>query len=188
MSLVLAVYLACARTMTLERASAYRSCITNYVGNLKSVYPLSSLHPNHHAAFHIYDYLILFGPVQSWWMFPFKRLIGALQRLPSNHKPGECVFRLHGNQSWWFLIGELENAIFHSYVKGAKLHAWISRPDCLTAIHECKVLLNRAYQSQDASEKTNADGIILPNFTDHSNAVTLPNDLQQLTGQSTAVG
>ena len=99
MSLVSAVYLACARTMTLERASAYRSCIASYVGNLKSVYPSSSLRPNHHAAFHIYDYLVLFGPVQSWWTFPFERLIGVLQRLPSNHKPGEFSLRLHGNQS-----------------------------------------------------------------------------------------
>ena len=99
MSLVLAIYLACSRTMTLEHASAYWSCITNYVGNLKSVYPQSSLRPNHHVAFHIYDYLILFGPVQSWWTFPFERLIGVLQRLPSNHKPGGLFVRLHGNQS-----------------------------------------------------------------------------------------
>ncbi|KAF9233015.1 hypothetical protein BU15DRAFT_7288, partial [Melanogaster broomeanus] len=89
MSLVSAVYLACARTMTLERASAYRSCIASYVGNLKSLYPSFSLRPNHHASFHIFDYLVLFGPVHSWWTFPFERLIGVLQRLPSNHKPGE---------------------------------------------------------------------------------------------------
>ena len=77
--------------------------------------------------------------------------------------------------------------MFHSYVKGAKLHAWISRPDCPTAIRECKVLLDRAYQSQDASEKTNADGIIFPSFADNSNAVALPDDLRQLTRQSTAI-
>ena len=98
-SLISAIYLACSRTMTLERASAYQSCITNYVGNLKSVYPQSSLCPNHHAAFHIYDYLILFSPVQSWWTFPFVHLIGVLQCLPSNHKPGEFFLQLDGNQS-----------------------------------------------------------------------------------------
>ena len=84
-------------------------------------------------------------------------------------------------------MGELKNTMFHSYVKGAKLCAWISCPDCLTAICKCKVLLNRAYRSQDASEKTNADGIIFPSFADNSNAVALPDDLRQLTGQSTAI-
>lgn len=99
MSLVSAVYLACARTMTLERASAYRSCITSYVGNLKSLYPSFSLRPNHHASFHIFDYLVLFGPVHSWWTFPFERLIGVLQRLPSNHKPGKSSLQLCDQQS-----------------------------------------------------------------------------------------
>ncbi|KIM53743.1 hypothetical protein SCLCIDRAFT_138348, partial [Scleroderma citrinum Foug A] len=96
-----------------------------YVGNLKHVHPTFGLRPNHHASFHIYNYLVLFGPVHSWWTFPFERLIGILQRLSSNHKNGE-----------------LERTMLHSYLKGAKLHAWLSRPDCPPAIQECKVLLD----------------------------------------------
>lgn len=91
MDLVSAVYIACSRTSSVERAKAYRSYIANYVGNLKRIHPNFSLRPNHHASFHIYDYLLLFGPVNSWWTFPFERLIGTLQRLPSNHKAGEYV-------------------------------------------------------------------------------------------------
>ena len=83
MDLVSAVYLAC------SRAVAYRSCIASYVGNLKHVHPTFGLRPNHHALFHIYDYLVLFGPVHSWWTFPFEQLIGILQRLSSNHKNSE---------------------------------------------------------------------------------------------------
>jgi hypothetical protein len=90
MELVCAVYLACARTMTAERAHAYRSHIAEYIGNLKKVHPNFTLRPNHHAAFHIYDYLLSFGPAHSWWCFPFERLIGTLQRLPVNHKSGGC--------------------------------------------------------------------------------------------------
>ncbi|KIK32678.1 hypothetical protein CY34DRAFT_100947, partial [Suillus luteus UH-Slu-Lm8-n1] len=71
MELVCAVYLACARTTTAWRAHAYRTHIANYVGNLKKIHPTFALHPNHHAAFHIYDYLLLFGPAHSWWCFPF---------------------------------------------------------------------------------------------------------------------
>lgn len=88
MELVCAVYLACARTMTAERARTYRSHIVEYVGNLTKVHPAFAPRPNHHAAFHVYDYLLLFGPAHSWWCFPFERLIGILQRLPVNHKSG----------------------------------------------------------------------------------------------------
>ena len=77
--------------------------------------------------------------------------------------------------------------MLHSYLKGAKLRAWVSRPDCPTTIRECKILLDRAYRSQETSEKTNADGIILPNLTDNPRAVLLPDDLQRLIGQRRGV-
>ncbi|KAG1850991.1 hypothetical protein C8R48DRAFT_612869 [Suillus tomentosus] len=88
MELVGAVYLACARTMTPRRAQAYRSHIAAYVGKLQTIHPTFSVRPNHHASFHIYDYLLLFGPAHSWWSFPFERLIGIIQRIPINHKFG----------------------------------------------------------------------------------------------------
>ena len=91
MELVSVVYLACAQTTSVEWADAYCSCITSYVGKLKACFPKFDLRPNHHASFHIYDYLIHFGPVHSWWTFPFERLIGILQRLPSNHKTGTSL-------------------------------------------------------------------------------------------------
>jgi hypothetical protein len=73
MELVCAVYIACAQTMTARRAEAYHSYIASYVGKLKEIHPTSSLWPNHHAAFHIYNYLLLFSPTHLWWCFPFKR-------------------------------------------------------------------------------------------------------------------
>jgi hypothetical protein len=91
MELVSAVHIACAQTMTARRAQSYRSYIVSYVGKLKEVHFTSSLRPNHHAAFHIYDYLLLFSPAHSWWCFPFERLIGILQRLPVNHKFGRSL-------------------------------------------------------------------------------------------------
>ncbi|KAG2065456.1 hypothetical protein BDR04DRAFT_1121828 [Suillus decipiens] len=45
----------------------------------------ASYHTNGHMALHIWDYLQLFGPVWSWWCFPYERLISQLQHLPSNH-------------------------------------------------------------------------------------------------------
>ncbi|KIN98785.1 hypothetical protein M404DRAFT_45430, partial [Pisolithus tinctorius Marx 270] len=79
MDLVSLVNIACSQIMSTQRANAYCSYIAHYVGNLKQVHLTFNLRPNHHAAFHIYDYLILFGPVHSWWTFPFERLISVLQ-------------------------------------------------------------------------------------------------------------
>ena len=78
MDLISAVYISCAHMMMTECATAYHSHIATYIGNMKVVHPKHNLQPNHHAAFHIYDYLILFGLVHSWWAFPFERLIGLL--------------------------------------------------------------------------------------------------------------
>ena len=88
MDLVSVVYTSCSHTMTIEHATTYHWYTASYIGRLKHIYPGSNLKPNHHAAFHVYDILVLFGPVYSWWTFLFECLIGALQRFPSNHKFG----------------------------------------------------------------------------------------------------
>jgi hypothetical protein len=90
MDLVSAVSLACMRTMTESRMDAYRLHLGSWVSGLKILHPNAEHRVNHHMAFHIYDFLRLFGPVRSWWCFPFERLIGQLQRLPHNHKRGKC--------------------------------------------------------------------------------------------------
>jgi len=142
MELVCAVYLACARTMSARRAQAYHSHITAYVGKLQEIHPTFSLQPNHPVSFHIYDYLLLFGPVHSWWCFPFEHLIGIIQHIPINHKFGASSSK-HKWESWtYILLGELENTMLLSYIKAARLHCWLARPDCLPAIQECAVLFD----------------------------------------------
>lgn len=89
MSLVCAFLMACKRTLTKDRALSYRKHITSYVGGLTTLRPDLEHNSIHHMAFHIYDFLLLFGPVYSWWCFPFERLIGLLQRIPQNHRFGE---------------------------------------------------------------------------------------------------
>lgn len=89
MALVCAVSLACMRTMTESRMIAYRNYIVSWLEDLKVIHSKARSTVNAHMAIHIYDFLRLFGPVRSWWCFPFERLIGQLQRLPSNHKFGE---------------------------------------------------------------------------------------------------
>lgn len=91
MELVSAVCLVCRRSINPSRATAYLNCITKYVKDIHTFFPNVTYRPNHHAAFHIYDFMLLFGPVHSWWCFPFERLIGILQRMPSNHHFGKFL-------------------------------------------------------------------------------------------------
>jgi len=97
MALVSAIILACMRTTTETRMTAYLNYLRTWVSELRIHHPDVEYWVNHHMAFHIYDFLRLFGPVRSWWCFPFERLIGQLQRLPHNHKHGmSIVFSMFG--------------------------------------------------------------------------------------------
>ena len=90
MLLVSAVVVLCKRTMSEARARKYRAYLTHWLRGLQEVHAGSySDRTNNHVAFHIFDFLLLFGPVYSWWCFPFERLIGQLQRIPHNDKFGE---------------------------------------------------------------------------------------------------
>ena len=67
----------------------YLMYMTLYLHSILALQPSLKLHPNHHNALHIGDYLLGFGPMHGWWMYPFERLIGRLQQTPTNDKIGE---------------------------------------------------------------------------------------------------
>ncbi|KAJ6484909.1 hypothetical protein C8R45DRAFT_829718 [Mycena sanguinolenta] len=98
-----------------------------------------------HAAFHIYDFILLFGPVVDWWCFPFERLIGTLQKINTNDHVG----------------GELEGTIVRSFWRGANLRRQLNRPDCPKMIKQFKVLFDLTFSPhRDRSAKSvpNPDG------------------------------
>lgn len=95
MLLVQAMIIAVKRYTSDGRATAYLQLYAEYVEGLKNLYPGTRATPSHHAAFHIYDFLKLFGPIFAWWAFPFERVIGRLQRIPKNHKKGEFMMRVY---------------------------------------------------------------------------------------------
>ncbi|KAJ3765267.1 hypothetical protein FB446DRAFT_698362 [Lentinula raphanica] len=81
--------------MTASRARAYREYIPSGMQDLRRLFPHvreGIPRPNVHAAGHIYDFLLLFGPVLSWWCFPFERLIGVLQKVNTNDHRGGASF------------------------------------------------------------------------------------------------
>ena len=74
--------------MSKEHAKQYLGFMRNYAEAIKSLFPDLELHPNHHMALHLNEYLSQYGPIHSWWTFPFERLIGVIQRIPNNGKHG----------------------------------------------------------------------------------------------------
>jgi hypothetical protein len=94
MSLLSAVSIASSRVMSIAAADLYTQHMQSYLGGLKSLFPTYSFRPNHHMALHLREYLVFYGPVHAWWTFPFERMIGMLQRITTNYKPGEYLHSL----------------------------------------------------------------------------------------------
>jgi hypothetical protein len=88
MHLVSAIILACYRDTTKLRTQKYGIHVKTYLDELQDIYPHATRVCNQHMSLHLPLFLGLFGPVYSWWSFVFERLIGRLQRLPSNNKFG----------------------------------------------------------------------------------------------------
>ena len=88
-SLISAIIIATSHTVTSASASAYQAHMLGYINGIKRLFPDYHIHPNHHMSLHIPEFLLLFGPVHSWWTFPFERLIGTIQRMPNNGKVGK---------------------------------------------------------------------------------------------------
>ncbi|KAJ7673649.1 hypothetical protein DFH06DRAFT_917167, partial [Mycena polygramma] len=87
MAIFQATTIVCRYGMNLARASAFRTLMKEWLDGLPKIHPHTESHhfkPNAHAAFHIYDFLLLFGPIISWWCFPFERLIGIIQKIKTN--------------------------------------------------------------------------------------------------------
>jgi hypothetical protein len=91
-SLLSAVIVASSRVTSASRADLYLQHMQAYLSGIQSLFPEYKLHPNHHMALHLHEYLMLFGPVHAWWTFPFERIIGMLQRIPTNSKIGKTCF------------------------------------------------------------------------------------------------
>ncbi|KAF7344226.1 hypothetical protein MVEN_01713500 [Mycena venus] len=117
MALFQAVTLVCRFGTNPERASAFRNFLKEWVDKLYECHPHTTIHKkrtNVHVAFHIYDFLLLFGPVLSWWCFPIERLIGVLQKINTNNHVG----------------GEHEATVLRTWMRSANLRRWLNRKDC----------------------------------------------------------
>lgn len=183
MALASAITLACKNTMTVARAADYRECVKTWLQDLQRLYPHISGRPNNHMALHIYEFLLLFGPVRSWWCFPFERVNGQLQRQPSNHKFGKPLYGPCPVFSNTYL-GQLESTLLYSFIRASRLRRWLARIDCPPAIRECKILFDKVY-SHNRDECPNASS------GDDNNSchrlVPVPDDLRHLVSDNKVV-
>ncbi|KAG1866120.1 hypothetical protein F4604DRAFT_1928133 [Suillus subluteus] len=143
MALVSAVHIVCLRSMMTARAAAYRGYIVDWIRDLQVLLPHATHRTNGHMALHVWDYLQLFGPVRSWWCFPYERLIGQLQRLPSNHIFGTISISLSTMDFLRWLAGQQESTLLRSYIQAARLKYWLNRPSCPPVFKEVKALFDR---------------------------------------------
>jgi hypothetical protein len=88
LSLIAAVIIASSRTASEQQADLYLYHIQNYLNGMRELFPQYKFRPNQHMALHLAEYLKFYGPIRSWWTFPFERLIGLLQRIPNNFQIG----------------------------------------------------------------------------------------------------
>ena len=72
-----------------NHAMQYLKYMRDYVECVREIFPNIVWRPNHHAALHVHEFLLKYGPMHGWWMFPFERIIGKLQKTKTNHKMGE---------------------------------------------------------------------------------------------------
>ncbi|KAE9390812.1 hypothetical protein BT96DRAFT_1001950 [Gymnopus androsaceus JB14] len=142
MALFQATIIACKYTMTSSRTEAFQKYYNQWVGGLHTLFPHThegTARPNVHAGQHIYNFLLLFGPVISWWCFPFERLIGAIQKINTNDHIG----------------GPMEATIVRTLVQTANLRRWLHRPDCPEAIRQLTLLFDKCFIPVNAPKSSN---------------------------------
>lgn len=89
MSLATAIRWGTSHRTSTQHATEYKRHILEYLRSFRQLCPDRNLVPNQHNAVHWADFLPLFGPAHGWWMFPFERVIGLLQKIKSNLKLGK---------------------------------------------------------------------------------------------------
>jgi hypothetical protein len=91
MYLAMAIRYGVSHKTSKEHVECYMFYMTKYLEILCHDFPEIPLRPNHHMALHLGEFLLRFGPCHSWWMFPFERVIGKLQKVDTSHKIGKVV-------------------------------------------------------------------------------------------------
>lgn len=144
----MAIRFAASHKMSEGRAARYKSYIHRYLQKLQELHPHMRLRPNHHLALHFDSFLRMYGPVHGWWMFPFERVIGILQKTNTNWKVGECIIPFPGvfhSTS----PGEMEATMLESFCAAGNIKLFVSREACPEALRKCAPILDDYTNGED---------------------------------------
>ncbi|KIJ48985.1 hypothetical protein M422DRAFT_161984 [Sphaerobolus stellatus SS14] len=108
MNLVASVLLAVSYETSPNHAAAYTGYMQSYLTGLKELFPELKFRNTHHIVLHIEELLNLLGPVHSWWMFPFERIIGPLEKISTN-----------------WIIGQMEVTMMETFCAAANLRGFL---------------------------------------------------------------
>ncbi|EIW74263.1 hypothetical protein CONPUDRAFT_18057, partial [Coniophora puteana RWD-64-598 SS2] len=112
----------------LLHATNYTDHMQAYLRFVAQALPHYSFRPNHHASLHIGEFLLRYGPMHGWWMFPFERLIGILQQVNTNHK-----------------IGMLERTTLETFCTASNAKAFLQQPCCPALLQQCSPVLEHCW-------------------------------------------
>ncbi|VDB94355.1 unnamed protein product [Peniophora sp. CBMAI 1063] len=126
--LVAAVNLATMRSTSNDRRMSYLEHLQKYARGLVHTIPNYPVPANLHLSFHIPEILELFGPVRSWWTFPFERYIGVMRR----HTNGKS--------------GQLEMTFFNAFTSACNLRILMEDITDSGLIPSFTALFNRFFQ------------------------------------------
>jgi hypothetical protein len=131
-----AVAAATTRITSAAHVNDYLMYMVKYREKLQQLFPDYACHCNHHMAMHIGEFLTRYGPVYGWWTFPYERMIGMLQRISTNYKPGKHVNQIYvcfPNEE----TGEYEETIGRSWHRSSNFRAFFTRDICPQPIKNC---------------------------------------------------
>ncbi|KAJ3525025.1 hypothetical protein NMY22_g10750 [Coprinellus aureogranulatus] len=147
--------------MALRYATSHRTCASHrgkyltymnkYLQSILELHPGDTLHPNHHNALHLPVFLELFGPIQGWWMFPFERLIGILQRHMTNFK-----------------FGELEETVIKTFCSAAHLKKLLDQPQTSSSPESPPTVLEQCFDIIQRSLPDSVKGTMLETSRDRT--------------------
>jgi len=89
MLLCSAITIITSRSISTNQGNEYLKFMKMYRQELERLFPEYACCVNHHMAMHVGEFLEMYGPVHGWWTFPFERMIGSLQRMSTNYRPGQ---------------------------------------------------------------------------------------------------
>ncbi|EGG02555.1 uncharacterized protein MELLADRAFT_91315 [Melampsora larici-populina 98AG31] len=109
--------LALKRSMTSQRIEQFQNHTRCYLESSLVLFPHCSLATNHHIVSHLAECLKKFGPVRSWWSYPFERLMRRVLLSNHNNHVGELeitfmkTFGRAGNLSALLKEGEFPSEV-----------------------------------------------------------------------------